>query len=312
MGDFIYSDDNKRYHTWNCHLRRKFGCKVMKIALNAGFTCPNIDGTKGYGGCTYCLGGSGDFAGNPEESVLRQFEDIKEKLHRKWKEGRYMPYFQANTNTYAPAAELKRRFEPVLRQPDVVGISIATRADCLADEVLDYLYELNRRTYLIVELGLQSIFDETGRRINRCHTYAEFMKGYTALADRGINVCVHLIDGLPGETHEMMIKSAKTVGELRPHCIKLHLLHVLKGTAMADELVRGRIRLMERDEYVDVIVRQLEVIPPETVIQRLTGDGARDSLLGPMWSLKKFEVLNAIDRAMAERDTWQGRLLTKV
>lgn len=309
MRDFIYSDDNKRYHTWNYHLRHKFGCKVMKLALNAGFTCPNIDGTKGYGGCTYCSGGSGDFAGDPSESIPRQFEDIKEMMHHKWKDGKYMPYFQAHTNTYAPVDVLRRRFEGVLAKPDVVGISIATRADCLGDDVVEYLSELNDRTYLIVELGLQSVFDETGERINRCHTYSEFLEGYNRLKERGINICVHLIDGLPGETPDMMIESARKTGALMPHCVKLHLLHVLRGTAMAEELENGKFRLLERDEYVDIIVRQLEVLPPEIVIQRLTGDGARDTLIGPLWSLKKFEVLNAIDKTMAARDTWQGRLV---
>lgn len=307
--DFIYSDDNKRYHTWNYHLRHTFGTKVMKIALNAGFTCPNTDGTKGYGGCTYCSDtGSGDFAGNPADSILEQFEEIKAKMHKKWKEGKYMPYFQARTNTYAPVSVLRERFEPVLSRKDVVGISIATRADCLPDDVLDYLSELNERTYLIVELGLQTVFDRTGERINRCHTFDEFLEGYNKLCERGIKVCVHLIDGLPGETHEMMIESARVVGRLRPHCVKLHLLHVLKGTKMAQELERGEVKLLERDEYVNIIVDQLEVLPKETVIQRLTGDGARASLIGPLWSLKKFEVLNAIDRETERRNTWQGRL----
>ena len=309
---FIYSDDNKRYHTWNYHLRHRFGCKVMKIALNAGFTCPNIDGTKGYGGCTYCSGsGSGDFAGNPEESIVRQFEEIKDPMHSKWKQGKYMPYFQAHTNTYADVDVLKKYYEPALRQRDVVGLSIATRADCLPDDVLDYLSELNDRTYLIVELGLQSIYDETGERINRCHTFDEFLSGYNKLKERGVNVCVHLIDGLPGETPEMMVRSAEVVGELKPHCVKLHLLHILKNTVMAKQYEEGQFRLLERDEYVDIIVRQLEVLPPETVIQRLTGDGGRESLIGPLWSLKKFEVLNAIDKEMEKRDTWQGKALTK-
>lgn len=309
MEKFIYSDDNKLYHTWNYHLRHKFGCKIMKIALNAGFTCPNIDGTKGYGGCTYCSSsGSGDFAGNAEDSIIYQFESIKEKMHKKWKEGKYMPYFQAHTNTYAPADVLRSRFEGVFRQSGVVGVSIATRADCLKEDVLDYLSELNERTYLIVELGLQSIYDLTGERINRCHTFEEFLNGYNELKKRNINVCVHLIDGLPDETDEMMVESARVVGNLEPHCVKLHLLHILKGTAMAKEFEDGKIRLLERDEYVDIIIRQLEVLPPQTIIQRLTGDGGRESLIGPMWSLKKFEVLNAIDKEMQRRQTYQGRL----
>jgi radical SAM protein (TIGR01212 family) len=280
----------------------------MKISLNAGFTCPNIDGSKGVGGCSYCSSlGSGDFAGDPGENLLCQFEEIKSKMHKKWSEGKYMPYFQAHTNTYAPLDVLKRCYEPVLREPDVVGLSIATRADCLSDEVVDYLAELNKRTYLIVELGLQSVFDKTGERINRCHTYAEFLDGYARLAERGIKVCVHLIDGLPGEDKEMMLQSAREVAKLKPHCVKLHLLHVLKGTPIAAELERGELTLLTREEYVDIIVSQLEVFPKETIIQRLTGDGGRDSLIGPLWSLKKFVVLNEIDKEMVRRDTWQGR-----
>lgn len=303
---FKYSNDNKRYHTWNYHLHRKFGCKVFKVALNGGFTCPNIDGSKGTGGCIYCSGGSGNFAGDPAHSILTQFDEVKTKMHQKWKEAKYIPYFQAHTNTYAPASVLRARFEPVLAQENVVGISIATRADCLADDVLEYLSELNERTYLIVELGLQTIFDETGEKINRCHTYADFLEGYNKLSERGINVCVHLIDGLPGETTEMMVQSAREVARLKPHCVKLHLLHVLKGTRLAEMYANGEFSLMTLEEYVETIVNQLEVFPEETVIQRLTGDGGRDSLIGPLWSLKKFVVLNEIDKLMLKRDTYQG------
>lgn len=304
---FPYSDDNKRYHTWNYHLRHTFGTKVMKISLNAGFTCPNIDGFKGVGGCTYCSSeGSGDFAGDPSLRLLEQFDEVRTRMHKKWSEGKYMPYFQAHTNTYAPVSVLRQCFEPMLRQKDVVGLSIATRADCLGDDVVEYLADLNKRTYLIVELGLQSIFDKTGERINRCHTYAEFLDGYNKLRERNIRVCVHLIDGLPGETKEMMIESAKAVAALKPYCVKLHLLHILKGTPIAAELEKGEFKLLELEEYVDIIVSQLEVFSPETVIQRLTGDGAKDSLIGPLWSLKKFVVLNEIDKEMLRRDTYQG------
>lgn len=308
--EFKYTDDNKRYHTWNYHLRKKFGAKVIKISLNGGFTCPNIDGTKGIGGCTYCSSmGSGDFAGNAAEPLRAQFDSVRRSLEKKWRgENLFMPYFQANTNTYAPVARLRELFEEALSFENVVGLAVATRADALPDEVVDYLAELSSRTYLIVELGLQSVFDETGRRINRCHTYAEFLDGYERLTARGINVCVHLIDGLPDETREMMLESARVVGRLRPHCVKLHLLHILKGTKMADEYARGLITPLKRDEYVDTICDQLELLPPETVIQRLTGDGGRESLVAPLWSLKKFEVLNAIDKEMARRQSCQGRL----
>lgn len=307
VNDFKYSDDIKRYHTWNYYLRKKFGCKVFKVSLNAGFTCPNIDGTKGVGGCSYCSSsGSGDFAGNPEENIIAQFEEVKTRLHQKWKEAKYIAYFQAHTNTYADVLTLKKYFEPVLGQENVVGISIATRADALPEDVLDYLADLNKRTFLIVELGLQSIFDETGERINRCHTYEEFLVGYEALKERGIKVCVHLIDGLPGETKEMMVESAKAVAKLRPEFVKLHLLHILKDTVMAGEYEKGEIIPLTLEEYVDIIISQLEYFSPETVIQRITGDGGRDTLIAPLWSLKKFVVLNEIDKEMIRRNTYQG------
>lgn len=304
---FKYSLDNKRYHTWNYHLNRMFGEKVFKVALNGGFTCPNIDGTKGYGGCTYCLSGSGDFAGDPCHSVLRQFEEVKERMHKKWPKAKYIPYFQANTNTYAPVSVLKEKFEPVLAQDGVVGLSVATRADCLMPDVLDYLEELSKRTYLMVELGLQTIFDETGDRINRCHTYSEFLTGYNELKKRGINTCVHLILGLPGETGEMMRESAKAVAKLQPSCVKLHLLHILKGTRLAQQYENGEFKTLTLEEYVNTVVDCLEYFSEETVIQRLTGDGGRDSLIAPLWSLKKFVVLNEIDKEMVRRDTYQGK-----
>ena len=308
MNTFKYSNDNKLYHTWNYHLREKFGTKVFKVSLNGGFTCPNKDGTKGVGGCSYCSSlGSGDFAGDAKKSIREQFDEVRFSLHKKWKEAKYIPYFQANTNTYAPVDELREKFESVLCCENVVGLSIATRADCISDEVLEYLCELNDRTYLIVELGLQTIFDKTGDRINRCHTYAEFLEGYQRLKERNINVCVHLIDGLPGETKEMMIESAKAVASLEPHCVKLHLLHVLKDTKIAREYQNGEFELLTLEEYVDIIVSQLEVLPPKTIIQRLTGDGGRETLIGPKWSLKKFVVLNEIDKEMHRRGTYQGK-----
>ncbi len=304
---FKYSNDNKRYHSWNYHLREKFGQKVFKVSLNGGFTCPNKDGRKGVGGCSYCsLSGSGDFAGSVQKSIGEQFSEVKSALHKKWRSAKYIAYFQANTNTYADVATLREKFEAALLEDNVVGLSIATRADCLEDDVVEYLSELNKRTYLIVELGLQTIFDKTGERINRCHTYAEFLQGYNKLKEKNINICVHLIDGLPGETKEMMIESAKAVAALEPHCVKLHLLHVLKDTQIAKEFENGEFELLSLEEYVDIIVSQLEVFSPETIIQRLTGDGGRDSLIGPKWSLKKFVVLNEIDKEMIRRNTYQG------
>lgn len=308
--DFIYSDDIKRYHTWNYHLRHKFGCKVFKVSLNGGFTCPNIDGTKGYGGCTYCSSaGSGDFAGNIFDPLRVQFDSVRQKLHEKWHEAKYIPYFQANTNTYAPVERLRELYEEVLLYENVVGLSIATRADCIDDDVFSYLCELRDRTYLIVELGLQSIYDKTGTRINRCHTYSEFLECYNKLQNAGINVCVHLIDGLPGEDFSMMLNSAKIVGSLRPQFIKLHLLHIIKGTQMENEYINGDITPLSLEEYVDIITEQLRFFPKETVIQRITGDGGRDILVAPKWSLKKFVVLNEIDKAMIRKNIYQGDLV---
>lgn len=303
---FPYSLDNKRYHTWNYFLQKKFGCKVTKLALNAGFTCPNIDGTKGFGGCSYCLSGSGDFAGSPDKSITEQFLEVSERMSKKWQDTKYIPYFQANTNTYAPLDKLKKLYSEALMQKNVVGIAIATRPDSIEDDVLDYLEELSKNTYLLVELGLQSIFDETGNRINRCHSYSEFLECYNKLRERNINVCVHLIMGLPGESREMMLESVKEVAKLKPQCVKLHLLHILKGTKIAEEYERHEFKALELFEYVNIIVDALELLPPETVVQRLTGDGAKDSLIAPLWSLKKFVVLNEIDKEMVRRNTMQG------
>ncbi len=310
MTEFNYFFGKKRYRTLDGYFKEKYGGKVFKVSLNAGFTCPNIDGTKGRGGCTYCSpSGSGDFAGDPTESLNKQFDAVVAQMHKKWKNANmYIPYFQAHTNTYAPVCTLKKCFEPFLSKDGVVGLDIATRADALGDDVLEYLAELNSSCDLTIELGLQSIFDETGEKINRCMTYAEFLKGYSSLKKLGIKVCVHLIDGLPGENAEMMIEGARTVGQLRPDFLKIHLLHVIRGTKMAEQYARGEFRTLEMGEYIDILIRQLELIPPETVMQRLTGDGARSTLIAPLWSIKKFEVLNEIDRQLEKRNTYQGRL----
>lgn len=305
---FRYSNTNKRYHTFTYFLEQKFGRKVAKISLDAGFTCPNIDGSKGVGGCTYCSArGSGDFAGDQSLSLREQFEQVRQVMNQKWPDAVYIPYFQAHTNTYAPLEVLKEKFEEALSFPDVVGLAIATRADCITDEIADYLGELAQRTYLEVELGLQSVHDVTGERINRCHSYADFLEGYQKLADRGINICVHIIDGLPGEDREMMLETARRLSHLRLHSIKIHLLHVLKGTVMEQQLAQGQFRLLTREEYVGIVCDQLELLPPQMVIQRVTGDGERESLVGPEWSLKKLCVMNEIDKELVRRNSFQGK-----
>ena len=308
MSKFKYAfDDNKRYHTWNYYLRNTFGEKIFKVSINAGFTCPNIDGKVAYGGCTYCSKeGSGDFAGNPKDDLIKQFNDIKEMMLRKWPNAKYIGYFQAYTNTYAPLEVLKEKYETILAQDDVVGLSISTRPDCLEDDVLEYLAELNERTNLWVELGLQTIHDSTSKIINRGHDYKTFLEGVEKLKSKNIKTVVHIINGLPGEDYNMMMETAKAVADLNVHGIKIHLLHVIKNTPMARMLEKNMMSLMTQDDYVNLVCDQLEILPPEMVIHRLTGDGKKEDLVGPLLSLKKWEVLNAIDDTMKARDSYQG------
>ncbi|GBU11058.1 Fe-S oxidoreductase [Erysipelotrichaceae bacterium] len=306
---FSLSFDHHRYHTWNYHLQEHFGSKVFKVSLNAGFTCPNIDGKVAIGGCTFCsVKGSGDFAGNPAEDLKRQFETIKTNMHKKWPDvTQYIAYFQAFSNTYAPLHILKEKFEAILEIPGVVGLAIATRPDCLPDDIVEYLAELNKRTYLWVELGLQSMHDSTGRKINRGHDLAIFEAGFMKLKAHNIQTCVHIINGLPGETTEMMQQSAQYVADIGADSIKIHLLHILKNTAMAKLYDNNNLALMDKDIYCNLVASQLEVLPQNCIIQRLTGDGGIDDLIGPLWSLKKFDVMNTIDKVLLARDSYQGK-----
>lgn len=308
MTKFKYAfDDNKRYHTWNYYLRNTFGEKIFKVSINAGFTCPNIDGKVAYGGCTYCSKeGSGDFAGNPKDDLIKQFKEIKEMMLKKWPSAKYIGYFQAYTNTYAPLEVLKEKYETILEQDDVVGLSISTRPDCLEDDVVEYLSELNKRTNLWVELGLQTIHDPTSKIINRGHDYKTFVEGVKKLKAKNIKTVVHIINGLPGENYNMMMETAKAVADLNVHGVKIHLLHVIKGTPMAKMLEKNMMTLMTQEDYVNLVCDQLEILPPEMVIHRLTGDGKKEDLVGPLWSLKKWEVLNAIDDTLKSRDSYQG------
>ena len=305
---FKYKIENKRYHTWNYHLRERFDSKVFKVSINAGFTCPNIDGKISTGGCTYCSKeGSGDFAGNPRENLVSQFDSIKKMMEKKWSNAKYIGYFQAFTNTYAPVEVLREKYETILSLDDVVGLSISTRPDCIEDDVLEYLSELNTRTNLWVELGLQTIHDNTSRLINRGHDYKAFEDCVMRLRENGIDVVVHIINGLPGETKEMMMDTVKRVCKLDIQGIKIHLLHIIRDTAMEKMYNKNMVRLMEFDEYIELICDQLEIIPQDIVIHRLTGDGKKEELVGPLWSLKKWEVLNAIDDELKRRDSWQGK-----
>ena len=304
---FEYSDDNKRYHTYNYYLKKRFGRKVMKIPLNVDLGCPNRDGTKGTGGCKFCSAQlSGEFAGDPCDDIRTQFENIKLMMSRKWSDGLYIPYFQAGSNTYAPVEKLREMYETALSIENCVGMSIATRADCIDEQKAALLGEIAKRTYLTVELGLQTVHDSTALAMNRCHTFADFLRGYELLRENGVNVCVHIIDGLPGETHEMMLETARELAKLDLHIVKIHLLHVLKNTELAAMYERGEFETLTMQEYVDIVCDQIETLPEQFVIGRVTGDGARDELVAPMWSLKKFCVMNEIDKELGRRDSYQG------
>lgn len=306
--NFIHSDTNKRYHTLSYHLKKKFGKKVIKVSLNGGFTCPNKDGSKGVGGCTYCSElGSGDFGGDPCMSIREQFAEVRERLRSKWDDALYIPYFQAGTNTYAPVERLRLLFEEALSIENTVGLAVSTRADCISTETADYLKALSQRTYLTVELGLQTVHDATAEKINRCHSYEDFLKGYRLLTDRGINVCIHIINGLPGETREMMLETVRQAAQLKPHSVKIHLLHIIKGTRLAEQFAAGEFEEMSFEDYISIVCDQLELLPPETVMQRLTGDGDRNTLIAPRWSLDKKRVMNAIDMELERRGSFQGK-----
>ncbi len=308
---FPYSDSNKRYHSYDYFLRQKFGAKCAKLPVDAGFTCPNRDGSRGIGGCIYCSArGSGDFCSDAATPIGEQLSAAYGKLSEKWAHPLGIAYFQAFTNTYAPVSVLYEKFEAALDFPETVGISIATRADCLADDVCEYLADLAERTFLTVELGLQTVHDSTAALINRGHTFTEFTEGYDKLrrtSDK-ISIGVHLINGLPHESTDMMLESAKAVAKLKPDQLKLHLLHVIDSTPLAEMYARGEFECMSLEAYADTVVRQLEVMPPETVIGRLTGDGMADTLIAPLWSRKKLVVMNTIDKLMYAKDTWQGKL----
>lgn len=299
----------KRYHTWNHHLRNVFGEKVFKVPLDAGFTCPNRDGKVATGGCTFCSArGSGDFAGDRRDDLVTQFATVRDRMHQKWPNAKYMGYFQAYTNTYAPAAELREMYEVVLEQENVVGLSIATRPDCLPADVVELLAELNERTYLWVELGLQTVHENTANLINRGHDFANYVEGVEKLRKHNIRVSSHMICGLPGETHEDMMGTARAIANLDVQGIKIHLLHLIKHTPLVKLWEQGGLRFLEKDEYISLVVDMLEILPPEMIVQRLTGDGPPDILIGPMWSLDKWGVLNGIDQELERRNTWQGRL----
>jgi uncharacterized protein len=296
----------KRYNAFSDELKRVFGCRVHRISVDAGFTCPNRDGTAGSDGCIYCGGeGSGAFGIVRGVPIAAQLEGGKEVMVRKYKAGKFIAYFQPYSNTYGPLERLRALYDEALAVKDIVGLIVGTRPDCLPPATLDLLAGYARRTWFWLELGLQSPHDRTLRQINRGHDFAAFAAAAKRCRELGIRVCAHVILGLPGESREDMLDTAGIINGLQIDGVKLHLLHVMRGTRLAEMYGRGEIRVMERDDYVGLVCDFLERLDSRISIQRLTGDGGRD-LVAPLWSLAKFEVLNAIDWELARRGSRQG------
>lgn len=289
------------YLSFNKYLKDKFGQKVYKISLDGGFTCPNRDGKTGTRGCIFCSkGGSGDFAESREMSITEQIENGKKRVEKKIKSGKYIAYFQAFTNTYAPVEILRQKYEEAINHPDIVALSIATRPDCLGDDVLRLLDEMNKIKPVFVELGLQTIHQKSAKYIRRGYDLSVYDKAVRDLKKIGVNVVVHVILGLPNESENDMLETVKYVCESGAKGIKLQLLHVIDGTDLAKDYEKGLFKTLEFDEYVNLIVKCVKIIPKDIIIHRLTGDGAKKDLIAPLWSADKKRVLNAINKALME------------
>ena len=304
---FLNTLDNKRYYTLNCFYKNKFNSKVCKISLNANFSCPNKDGKVGTGGCIFCSKlGSGDFAGDAKLDLVTQFNEVKKVMQHKWPDAKFIGYFQANTNTYASVDILKKYYETILELDNVIGLNIATRPDAISDEVLDYLTLLNKKTYLTIELGLQSIHDKTLKYINRGHDLKCFYDCFRKLKDRNINVVVHIINGLPYETKDMMIETVKYLNNIGIDGIKIHMLHILKDTKLEELYNKEKFHVLTKEEYIDIVISELELLDSKIVIHRITADPDPKTLIEPTWLLKKTVLLNDIDKEMKRRNTYQG------
>ena len=297
---FKYTLDNKRYYTLNYYNKMKYNSKVFKVSLNAGFGCPN---KKNGSGCIYCLNGSGE---NRNIPLTEQFNIVKETMEHKWKDSKYIGYFQADTNTYAPLNKLKECYESILNIPGVIGLNIATRPDSITPEVYDYLEELSKKTNLVVEIGLQTIHEKTAKLINRGHTLECFNECIRELRKRNIDVVVHVINGLPYETKEDMIETIKYVSSLDIQGIKIHMLFILKGTPLEKMYNLTHFHVLTKEEYIDIVCDELEYLREDIVVNRITGDPIKELTVEPKWLFKKFCVLNDIDKEMVKRNTYQG------
>ena len=300
-------DNNKRYNSIDRYYKAKYGKKVAKISLNGNFSCPNKDGTKGFGGCIYCsASGSGDFAGDKTLDILSQFYQIKTVIDNKWPDALYMPYLQANSNTYGSVEKLKEVYEPLTTLKDIVGISIATRADCFNEEIYEYLADLNKRIPLQIELGLQTIHENTAKLINRQTELKELEDAITRLRTIGIEIVVHIINGLPYENKEQMLETVKYINTLDIQGVKIHSLLVLKNTKLAQLYEKEQFPILTLDEYVDITVTQIELLRPDIIIHRVGADSGIEDLITPLWTRKKLVVMNEIDKLLRKKDSYQG------
>ncbi len=297
-----------RYFGYNFFLRQRFGCRVHKVSLDAGLTCPNVDGTVAIGGCTFCDNRSFSPSRRlPRQSIAEQLEEGVRRVGRWFGVDRFLAYFQPATNTYAPVARLRPIYESALVHPLVVGMAIGTRPDCVPGDVLDLLTEIAGRTYLSVEYGMQTMHDRSLDWMNRGHHHDAFIDAMQRSRGRGFEICVHVILGLPGETHDDMLATARELARLRPDAVKIHNLYAVKNTPLADQVARGEVRLIERADYVSTLVDFLELLPPDCVVERISGDAPPDYFIGPTWCLDKPAVRRAIESEFTHRDTWQGK-----
>lgn len=307
---FKYSNDNKRYHTYNYHVREKYGDKVFKVCIDAGFTCPNRDGTITTGGCVFCSErGSGD-AILQSENIESQIEHGFELMRSKWPDAKAIAYFQSYTNTHGSLKQLQELYTPFFYDDRFISIDIATRSDCLDKEKIEWFKEMNKIKEVTFEIGLQSIHDHTSIWMNRGHNTENVTEIVKMLKDAGLSVGIHIINGFPNETIDEMLETAKYIADLKPDMLKIHMLHVVKSSPLGIKYDLEPFDLLTLEEYVDLVVRQIELLPPEIVLARLTGDAMFDELLAPIWTRRKTVVLNEIDKLMKKRDTYQGKYYT--
>lgn len=302
---FEYTSDNKHYHTLNYENKIKYGEKIWKASVDGGFTCPNIDGKCGYGGCIFCDNGSGYFTRN-NISISEQILLETKRIHKKNPDAKIIAYFQKNTNTYDTIENLRKKYYEALNMPYIIGLSIGTRADCIDSNIMELLKELNNKTNLTIELGLQSSNDETADFINRGYNFEKFKETYYKLRQNNIRTCIHIINGIPYETIDNMIQTAYDTGKLKPQGIKIQMLHIIKGTLLEKLYEKNKFNMLSLNDYAEITSEQLEYLPPETVVERITGDGDKDKLIAPFWSMDKKNVMNTIDKYMAKNNIWQG------